>query len=55
MKQKAIIIFSILLILVVIVFMVSDFFSTDDNVKNIYDYNIKKHKKFDSTLVKYNE
>ncbi len=55
MKQKSIIAFTLFLIAVVIVFMVYDFYSTDNEVKNVYKYNIDKHKKFDSTLVQYSE
>lgn len=56
MKQKYILILSLLLLLVIVAFMAKDlFYSGSPNPENIYEYDLKKLKVIDSSLICYEE
>jgi len=56
MKQKLIIAFSILMLLIVMVFMAIDLFdNSGETEKNPYDYNMDKLRQVDEELICYNE
>lgn len=56
MKNKSILIFSVLLLLVVVVYMAKDlFYSPPPNPDNPYEYNIEKFKEADPSLICYEE
>ncbi len=56
MKSKPILIISVVLLLVIVAFMAKDlFYSEGPNPENIYEYDLKKFKETDSTLICYKE
>lgn len=56
MKTKPILILSVILLLVIVGFMAKDlFYSEGSNPENIYEYDLKKFKEIDSSLICYEE